>query len=165
MDDFPAYRRPGPLDRLRDRLQTFLIERALCACDRFLLEVPGRRTGLPRRTPVNVFIVDGQHYLVAPRGETHWVRNVRASGRVSLRRGRHVEQWDALEVLTSDKPLILHGYLNHFGLAVQRHFLIDCGEEESMLWASACLHPTFHLLPVPMRFRGPAPTARAARTG
>lgn len=148
MDDFPAYRRPGFGARLIDRAQTVLIEHGLCRRDRYLLEVPGRHSGLPRRTPINLYVVDEQRYLVAPRGETHWVRNLRASCRLRLYRGRHVEEWEAYEIRTSDKLLVLHGYLNHFGIAVERHFLIDCCEEVSMFWASACLHPAFYLLPV-----------------
>ena len=45
-----------------------------------VLEVPGRKTGEPRRTPVNLMTHEGQRFLVAPRGHTQWVRNLRASG-------------------------------------------------------------------------------------
>ncbi len=45
-----------------------------------MLEVRGRSSGQPRRTPVNLLTLDGVRYLVAPRGETQWVRNLRASG-------------------------------------------------------------------------------------
>ena len=44
------------------------------------LKVRGRKTGHWRSVPVNVLEVDGQRYLVAPRGETDWVRNLRAAG-------------------------------------------------------------------------------------
>ena len=42
-----------------------------------VLEVPGRKTGEPRRTPVNLLTFDGRRYLVAPRGHTQSVREVR----------------------------------------------------------------------------------------
>ena len=53
-----------------------------------VLEVRGRRSGVPRRTPVNVLKVGDGHYLVAPRGETQWVRNLRAAGVGHLLLGR-----------------------------------------------------------------------------
>ena len=45
-----------------------------------VLELRGRKSGEPRRTPVNLMTFEGQRYLVAPRGHTQWVRNLRASG-------------------------------------------------------------------------------------
>ena len=37
-----------------------------------VLEVPGRTSGEPRRTPVNPLSFEGRRYLVAPRGNTQW---------------------------------------------------------------------------------------------
>src|SRR5262249_13602475 len=45
-----------------------------------VLEVRGRRTGEPRRTPVNLLTLEGSRYLVAARGQTQWVRNLRVAG-------------------------------------------------------------------------------------
>jgi deazaflavin-dependent oxidoreductase (nitroreductase family) len=47
------------------------------------LTVPGRRSGKPRSTPVAVLEYGGEHYLIVPRGNTHWARNLRAAGRAS----------------------------------------------------------------------------------
>ena len=44
-----------------------------------VLSVRGRRTGEWHSTPVNPLSFSGQRFLVAPRGETHWVRNIRVS--------------------------------------------------------------------------------------
>src|SRR5437763_1513804 len=57
-----------------------------------VLEVPGRKTGEPRRTPVNLLTYEGDRYLVAPRGHTNWVRNLRASGSGRLLLGRRRER-------------------------------------------------------------------------
>ena len=51
-----------------------------------VLAVRGRATGEWRTTPVNPLRVAGERYLVAPRGHTHWVRNLRVAGRVSCAR-------------------------------------------------------------------------------
>ena len=53
-----------------------------------VLRVRGRKSGEWRETPVNLLPLDGNHYLVAPRGETQWVRNLRVSGEGELRVGR-----------------------------------------------------------------------------
>src|SRR3954470_21847019 len=55
------------------------------------LRVVGRRSGAVRTTAVNLLEVDGQRYLVAPRGTTEWVKNLRSAGHGELRVGRRVE--------------------------------------------------------------------------
>ncbi len=49
------------------------------------LTVRGRRTGRPIRTPVPALDFEGVRYLVSGGGETHWVRNLRATGEGELR--------------------------------------------------------------------------------
>jgi len=79
-----------------------------------VLEVPGRKTGEPPRTPVNLLTYDGQRYLVAPRGHTQWVRNLRASGRGRLLLGRRGEEFTATEVPEDLRPPILRAYLKRW---------------------------------------------------
>jgi deazaflavin-dependent oxidoreductase (nitroreductase family) len=54
-----------------------------------VLEVRGRKSGEPRRNPVNPLTLNGVRYLIAPRGHTQWVRNLRAAGEGYLLLGRH----------------------------------------------------------------------------
>jgi deazaflavin-dependent oxidoreductase (nitroreductase family) len=63
-----------------------------------LLTVPGRRSGQPRTTPVDVFARAGRRWLVATHGEGNWVRNLRAAGRGALRRGAETESVTATEL-------------------------------------------------------------------
>ena len=63
-----------------------------------ILVVRGRTTGLPRSVPVNVLTYEGNRYLVAPRGTTQWVRNLRAAGEGALKCGRRTEQFRATEI-------------------------------------------------------------------
>jgi deazaflavin-dependent oxidoreductase (nitroreductase family) len=81
-----------------------------------VLWVRGRKSGEWRTTPVNPLTVsDGTRYLVAPRGNTQWVRNLRADGfRGELHVGRRVEPFLATEVADDDKPAILREYLRHW---------------------------------------------------
>jgi deazaflavin-dependent oxidoreductase (nitroreductase family) len=76
-----------------------------------VLAVRGRKSGEWRTTPVNLLIIDGQRYLVSPRGHTQWVRNLRVSREGELRLGRRAEPFTAEEVSDDDKPAILRAYL------------------------------------------------------
>ena len=87
-----------------------------------VLEVPGRTTGELRTTPVNVLTVDGRQYLVAPRGETQWVKNVRAAGSCRLRVGRRVTDARLIELADDDKPAILRPYLQRWKWEVGQFF-------------------------------------------
>ena len=87
------------------------------------LRVRGRKTGHWRSVPVNVLELDGQRYLVAPRGETDWVRNLRAAGGGQLQYGRRrTEPFTATEVPDEGKPPIIEAYLQRWGGQVRSQF-------------------------------------------
>lgn len=83
-----------------------------------VLRVRGRSTGEWRTTPVNLLTHDGARYLVAPRGQTQWVRNMRAAGGGELVRGRRAQPFRAVEVADADKPAILRAYLRRWKFEV-----------------------------------------------
>jgi len=57
-----------------------------------LVTIRGRKSGLPRTTPIAVIAVSGRRYVWAPWGEVQWVRNLRAAGRATIEeRGRKEE--------------------------------------------------------------------------
>ena len=87
-----------------------------------VLSVQGRKSGEWRSTPVNLLTVDGRQYLVAPRGHTQWVRNLRASPTGRLRLGRRVETFRAVELPDADKPEILRAYLKKWAWEVGAFF-------------------------------------------
>jgi deazaflavin-dependent oxidoreductase (nitroreductase family) len=113
------------------------------------LEVRGRSSGQPRRTPVNLLSYEGQRYLVAPRGETQWVRNLRASGEGRLLLGRHAEPFSASEVLDEQqKTPILRAYLKRWKAEVGVFFDgvgPDASEQE--MRDAAPKHPVFRIEP------------------
>lgn len=78
------------------------------------LRVRGRSSGEWRTTPVNPLQLDGATYLVAPRGTTQWVRNLRVAGEGELRLGRRVQGFHATEVADVDKTEILRAYLRNW---------------------------------------------------
>ncbi|MFC5261849.1 nitroreductase family deazaflavin-dependent oxidoreductase [Kribbella qitaiheensis] len=87
-----------------------------------LLSVRGRKSGEWRSTPVNVLTVDGQRYLVAPRGHTQWVRNLRVNTEGRLTIGRRTENFRAEELADPDKPEILRAYLKKWAWEVGAFF-------------------------------------------
>ena len=86
------------------------------------LAVRGRTSGEWRTVPVNVLELDGQRYLVAPRGDTQWVRNLRATGRGELRRRGRVEPFRAVEIPDYEKPRVIEAYLARWGYQVKGYF-------------------------------------------
>jgi deazaflavin-dependent oxidoreductase (nitroreductase family) len=111
-----------------------------------ILEVPGRKSGEPRRTPVNLMTFDGERYLVAPRGHTQWVRNLRVSGSGRLLIGRRAEEFTAVELPDADKTPLLRAYLDKWKWEVGQFFGgvgPDASEEE--LQRIAPDHPVFRI--------------------
>ena len=86
------------------------------------LTVRGRRTGRPHTVPVNVLELSGARYLVAPRGETLWVRNLRAAGEAQLRRRGRSERVRATELPVEERQPIIDAYLERWGSQVRSQF-------------------------------------------
>ena len=63
-----------------------------------LVTVRGRRSGLPRTTPVAVIQYEGRRWIWAPWGEVHWVRNLREAGRATITVRRKDEDGTATEL-------------------------------------------------------------------
>ena len=86
------------------------------------LRVRGRSSGQVRTTVVNLLEHDGARYLVAPRGETQWVRNLRAAGTGELRVGRRVETFTFDQVADADKRAVLRTSLRRWKWEVGQFF-------------------------------------------
>lgn len=113
-----------------------------------VLEVRGRTSGEPRRTPVNLLEYEGSRYLVAPRGETQWARNLRASGEGKLLVGRHSEPFTAQELEDAEKPALLRAYLERWAWEVGAFFDgVGPKASEEQLVEIAPKHPVFRLNP------------------
>jgi deazaflavin-dependent oxidoreductase (nitroreductase family) len=111
-----------------------------------VLEVRGRKSGEWRRTPVNPLEFGGQQYLVAPRGDTQWVRNLRASGEGRLRKGRRSEQFTATELPDEEKLPILRAYLKKWAWEVGAFFQgVGADAPDEDLRQIAPLHPIFRI--------------------
>ena len=107
------------------------------------LEVPGRRSGTLRRTPVNLMPYSGHRYLVAPRGRTEWVRNAEAHGSVLLRRGSKRLRLRLETVPPDEAPLILKTYLQTYRSQVQQFFPIQGDANIEEFARIAARYPVF----------------------
>ena len=109
-----------------------------------VLQVRGRTSGEWRETPVNLLSHAGQRYLVAPRGVTQWVRNLRVAGEGNLRLGRRVEHFYATEIADEDKVEILRAYLRRWKAEVGVFFEgVSADSPESEIMHIAPNHPVF----------------------
>lgn len=109
-----------------------------------VLEVKGRKSGEWRRTPVNPLDFDGERYLVAPRGNAQWVRNMRASGGGRLVVGRRVEEFEAGEVGDAEKAPVLRAYLEKWAWETGAFFGgVGAEASDEELLAIAPDHPIF----------------------
>lgn len=111
-----------------------------------ILSVVGRRSGFERRAIVIPVEIDGDLHLVAPRGGTDWVRNLRAAGTCGLRLGRHHEEFDAVEVDGLGRLPVLRHYLAR-NRALVAGILDDLDEDsaDADLVAAATGIPVFRL--------------------
>jgi hypothetical protein len=112
-----------------------------------VLEHRGRTTGELHHTPVNLLTIEGTEYLVAPRGETQWVRNVRHSGgHMVLILGRRRRICTATELVPADSIEVLRAYLRKWKFETGMFFdgiSPDAGDNEWL--AVAARHPVFVL--------------------
>jgi deazaflavin-dependent oxidoreductase (nitroreductase family) len=142
------YRRPGWFTRnIANRAMLGLSRLGLSVKGSQVLETRGRRTGEPRRAPVNPLDFEGQTYLVAPRGETDWVKNVRAAGgRLALIRGRRRVDTVATEVADEEKVPLLREYLRRWKAEVGIFFEgVGPDSTDEQIAAISGRHPVFRL--------------------
>lgn len=142
------YRQPGWFTQhVFNRLVGWLTRRGLSVWGSRVLEVPGRRTGQPRRVPVNLLTIDGVDHLVSPRGNGQWVRNVRANdGRLDLLLGRRRTHHVAHELDDADKIDVLRPYLRRWKVEVGQFFDgVSADSTDAELSAIAPKHPVFRL--------------------
>jgi deazaflavin-dependent oxidoreductase (nitroreductase family) len=130
--------------RLVNPLVAWLTRRGISVWGSRVLEVRGRRSGEWRTTPVNLLDVDGATFLVSPRGETQWARNLRAAGGGRLRLGRRTSTFTAVELTGPERVRILRPYLRRWGWEVGRFFEgVDADASDAELLAVADRHPVF----------------------
>ena len=141
------YQRPGWFTtNVFNRVVAVLTRLGVSVYGSHVLEVRGRKSGEWRQTPVNLLRYEGAEYLVAPRGHTQWVKNLRASGQGRLRVGRRTQSFHAVELGDDEKPPLLRAYLKKWKFEVGVFFAgvgPDSSDEE--LRNIAPDHPVFRV--------------------
>ena len=113
-----------------------------------ILRVRGRKSGEWHSHPVNLLTYEGKQCLVAPRGLTQWVRNIRVAGGGELVLGSKVVPFKAVEISDAEKIPILRAYLKRWKMEVGIFFQgVDAGSPESELKRIAPDHPVFRIEP------------------
>jgi deazaflavin-dependent oxidoreductase (nitroreductase family) len=148
MDNSAGYKQPGFFTtRIMNPLVLVMMRLGLSVWGSRILEVRGRQSGMPRRTPVNLLDIDGRQYLVSPRGDTQWVRNARADGgRLTLVLGRRRDDRIAEELSDSEKTPVLRAYLRKWKMEVGVFFDgVTADSQDEDLARIAPDHPVFVL--------------------
>jgi deazaflavin-dependent oxidoreductase (nitroreductase family) len=145
----PSYRRlPWIMPHVIDPLTRFAVGRLGLDHDGVrVLEIKGRTSDLWRATPVRVLDVDGQQYLVAPQGETQWVRNLRVQRRGRLRLGGAVTDFQAEELSDQDKVPVLRAYFRRWWSQTARLTTLPAPDAtDAEVLRAAPRHPAFRLM-------------------
>ncbi len=147
-DQPPRYKRPGTVVRhVANPLLVAAMRLGISVWGSRILEVRGRRSGNIHRTPVNLLVYRGSEYLVSPRGDTQWARNVRADeGRLVLVLGHRRAERMVVELADDEKPPVLRAYLRRWKMEVGQFFegvSAEASDEELLRIASK--HPVFLL--------------------
>jgi hypothetical protein len=89
----PRFRKPGTIERWFNRLFGAVVGAGIGPSYVYQLEVTGRKSGRTYSTPVSIVDRNGKRFLVAPRGETQWVRNAGGNPLYTEYKGVGHEVW------------------------------------------------------------------------
>jgi deazaflavin-dependent oxidoreductase (nitroreductase family) len=142
------FRVPTAGERFFNRAYGFLVGVGLGFPYNYLLQVRGRKSGKIYSTPINLLELEGEKFLVAPRGRTQWVRNAEAAGEITLKRGRDVRSFRLRSLSAPEKLGVLKAYLDRFRREVQQYFPVAAGSAVDEFEKIAADYPAFELIPV-----------------
>jgi hypothetical protein len=86
------------------------------------LTVTKRGSKAPQQIPVLTVDVDGTKYLVSTRGESEWVKNVRADPNVTIANKSGTKKYIASEIPVEKRQPILDAYKVKAGKVVEGYF-------------------------------------------
>ena len=141
----PRQYHPGRGRHVENTIMSALVRAGLIPRS-YLLTTRGRRTGRPRTNPVVPVEHDGRRWLVAPYGPVSWVRNARATGRVSLTRRRDTREYTIREISPDEAGPVLKRYIR-IARATRPYFQANKDSPVKDFVAEADRHPVFELIP------------------
>lgn len=115
------YEAPNRAARAGNAVIRWLAESGISIAGTRALRVRGRKSGQPRAVVINLLTIDGVDYLVSPRGNTQWARNIRAAGEVEIGPRWRRQRVRVAEVEDAAKPALLKCYLDRWYWQVKGH--------------------------------------------
>ncbi|MDQ6674291.1 MAG: nitroreductase family deazaflavin-dependent oxidoreductase [Chloroflexota bacterium] len=113
-----------------------------------LITVPGRKTGVPRSTPITMVEFQGQRYVQSPFGSVEWVRNLRAAGRATLSWGRRHESVVATELSPEQAAPVIKSILPTAPKMIRDYFAVTPASSLEEFIRDAPNHPVFAIHPI-----------------
>jgi len=143
------YLAPNRAAHIFNSLTKWLTTRGVSLMGSRVLAVRGRKSGEVRTTVVNLFTYEGDRYLLAPRGHTQWVRNLRAVGEGELRLGRRNERFTPVEIADADKTPLIRLYLRKWAWETGAFFDgLKADSPQADIEAAAPGFPVFRIVAV-----------------
>jgi deazaflavin-dependent oxidoreductase (nitroreductase family) len=155
-----SYLPPNALERIFGRILVALVRIGLVGGHFHVLEVRGRKSGRTISLPVDPIECGGRRYLVCARGNSHWVRNVRAADEIALARARRRRRYAVRELPPDERAPVLKAYLDSYSSEVQRFFPVPKGSPVTAFDALAPRFPVFELQPIDDHATGAGAAAR-----
>jgi deazaflavin-dependent oxidoreductase (nitroreductase family) len=112
-----------------------------------LITVPGRKTGVPRSTPITMVEYEGQRYVQSPFGSVQWVRNLRAAGQATLSWGRRQETVIATELSPEEAAPVIKSMLARAPKMIQEYFDVTAESSLEDVIRDAPNHAVFAVRP------------------
>ena len=100
------------------RILKFLLVKGVPLGPNRLVTIRGRKSGLPRTTPLAVIDVSGRRWVWAPWGEVQWVRNLRAAGRATIAFRDQTEEVTATELDPTERVGYFRDVLGPFARSI-----------------------------------------------
>jgi len=142
------YEEPPVAAKVANTLIRWLADAGISIAGTRALRVRGRKTGQVRSVVVNVLTIGDVDYLVSPRGNTQWARNVRAAGAVEVGPMWRRRRLRATEVVDTAKPQLLKRYLDRWYWEVKGHVAgLTPDSSDDQMRAAAPSIPVFALEP------------------
>jgi hypothetical protein len=140
------YKKPGTVDKIANTILGFFTSRGIGPGKIHTIEARGRKSGQLRTAVVNIVIYEGDRYLVAPRGNTEWARNVKAAnGDASLLR-KEREKVHLEDVPVDQRAPVIRAYLGENAMTTKAHFGVDPDAPIEEFERIAADHPTFKVI-------------------
>lgn len=140
-----VYHKPSGAVKLMNGVIGWFASIGLTPKHMVLIETKGRKTGKARVVPVNIVTYEGADYLVAPRGNTEWSRNVRAAGNTAVLRHGKRRSVRLDEIPVESRAPIIQKYLGENAAATKASFGVDPKAPIEEFVRIAPNHPVYHI--------------------